>query len=137
MNRIFNSYLFVCCVNWVFVCLLTNSTFRLSENEPDIECYVAEMPCHESLKTSRKDNHVPWLEAAFGDVVLTRKNSSNCDDSVAYTITMCLLSSYINQPVVASVSCYDYDFFNADEYLAFGTTSATDGCIALSYVPSR
>ena len=116
--------------------MLSDSTYRISENEPDIECYVAEMPCHASLKTSRKNNHNPWLEAAFGNVVLTRNDSSNCDDSVAYTITMCLLSSYSNQPVVASVTCYDYDFFNTNEYLATGTTSATDGCIALSYVPS-
>jgi len=112
-------------------CLSVNSTFRINEAEPDIECYVEASVCHESFTTTRLDGHNPLVEAAFGNIVVTKEQ--NCDASVAYTITMCLLSSVNSQPVAAPVTCYDYDSTNSDDYLASGTTSAADGCIALTY----
>ncbi len=101
------------------------------EEKPDIYCNVAASVCHDGLKTSRKNNHDPSSVAAFGDVVLERK--PHCDESVAYTVTMCLKSSLDSQPVEAPVTCYDYDGLNKNDLLAEGTTSATDGCIVLSY----
>ena len=116
----------------MFVC---RSPFRISEVKPDIECYVEPSVCHESLTTTRLNDHNPLVEAAFGNIFLTKEQ--NCDASVAYTITMCLLSSDNSEPVAAPVTCYDYDSTNSDDYLASGTTSATNGCIALTYDASR
>lgn len=104
---------------------------RTSETKPDIECQVAASVCHKSFTTTRLNDHNPSLEAAFGNIILTKED--NCDASAAFTITMCLLSSVNSLPVVAPVTCYDFDSLNANDFLASGTTNAATGCIALSY----
>ena len=63
--------------------LLVNSTFRISESEPDIECYVIESTCHDNFATNRINNHDPLVEAAFGNIILNRKDTVECDESMS------------------------------------------------------
>ena len=112
-------------------CCLSANQHRIFGEKPDIFCAIANSVCHYPAETYRKDNHNQNNEAAFGNVMMTKR--PNCDASVAYTISMCLISSLDNRPVEAPVTCYDYDSLNKNDFLASGTTSAADGCISLSY----